>query len=92
MDDSSNGIRSGPVGPLGILQGVKSICYAVLNVGQHHPLETLHDDWSECHWPVVIQAGGCAFLRQGDDDRGLKARRNDTLAEGEVEEGGEHIS
>lgn len=92
MDGSSDGIRGGPVGPVGILQGVDGVRYAALNVGQHHSLETLHNDWGECHWPVVIQAGGWAPLRQGDDGRGLKARWYNALAEGEVENGGEDIN
>ena len=42
MENCSNGVLGGPVG-LGVQ-------YAALNVGQHHSLKTLHDDWSECYW------------------------------------------
>ena len=48
-------ILGGPVRPVCVLQGVQ---YAALNVGQRLSLKTLHDDQSECYWPVIIQAGG----------------------------------
>lgn len=44
MKGSSNGIGGGPVGPVGILQGVCSVQYAALNVGQYHSLEALYND------------------------------------------------
>lgn len=36
------------------LQGVHN----TLHVGQHHSLVTLHNDWSECYWPEIIQYSG----------------------------------
>ena len=61
-------------------------------MGQHHSLKTLHDDWSECYWSVIIQVGGWTLLGKGDDDCGLKAGGNDAVAEGKVEDGGKNIS
>ena len=71
---------------------MQRVQYAALNVGQHHSLKTLHDDWSECYWSVIIQAGGWALLGKGEDGFGLKAGGNDAVAEGKVEDGGENIS
>ncbi len=60
-------------------------------MGQHHSLKALHDDWSECYWPVIIQAGGCSILGKGDNGCGLETGGNGTLAEGKVEDRGENI-
>ena len=59
---------------------------------QYHSLKTLHDDWSECYWPVVIQADRLALLGKGDDGCGLEAGGNSAVREGKVEDGGENIS
>ena len=64
----------------------------MLYVSQHRSLKILHNGWSECYWPVIIQAGGWALLGEGDDGRGLEAGRNSTVAEGKVEDGCENIS
>ena len=52
------------LGWLGVLQGVQGVRYAALNVGQHHSLKTLHDDWSEFYWYIIRQVGGL-FLGRG---------------------------
>ena len=54
--------------------------------------KTLHDDWSECYWPVIIQAGGWALLGKGDNGCGLTAGGNSALAEEKVEDGDENIN
>ena len=59
------------LGWLGVLQGVQGVRYAALNVGQHHSLKTLHDDWSEFYWSIIVQAGGWAYLGKRDDGCGL---------------------
>ena len=92
MEGGSDGVGGGPVVPVGVLQGVDGVRDAVVNVGQYHSLEALHDDWSECYWPEVIQAGWGVLLGDGDDGRGLVASWDDALTEGEVEDGGENIS
>ena len=61
-------------------------------MGQQHYLKKLHDDWSECYWSVIIQAGGWALLGKGDDGCGLEAGGNGAVAEGKVEDGGEDVS
>ena len=59
---------------------------------QYHSLKTLNDDWSECYWPVVIQAGRLALLGEGDNGCGLEAGGSSAVTEGKVEDGGENFS
>ena len=92
VENSSDSIRGGPVGPVGILQGVQGVWYAALNVGQHHSLKALHNDWSECYWSVVIQAAWWALLWNRDDGCGLETGGNCAKADGKVEDGCENIS
>ncbi len=40
---------------------------------QNHSLKTLHDDRSECNWPVVIQTPHWAPFGNWDDGGGFKA-------------------
>ena len=74
------------------MQGVLGVWYAALNVGQHYSLKTLHNDWGEYYWPVIIHAGSWALLEEGNDGCGLEAGGNGAVAEGKVEDGCENIS
>ena len=62
VEHSSDSAWCRPVGPAGVLQDV---LHAALNVGQHHSLKTLDDDWSQCYWSIIIQAGRWALLGGG---------------------------
>ncbi len=61
-------------------------------MGQHHSLKTLHDDWSDCYWPVVVQTGRGALLGKGIDGCGFEAGWDGALTEGEFKDGSEYIS
>ncbi len=54
--------------------------------------KTFHHHWSECDWPVVVEAGNVEFLGQGDDDGGLQTGWDSGLGQGTVVNPGEDSS
>eukprot|EP00061_Rhincodon_typus_P012374 g38069.t1 len=85
-----NGVRCGPVSPVGNLQGIKAGWETRVDVGHDQPFKALYDCRGQSHWAVAVEAHCMCFVWCWDDGGLSEADRDFKLKQAEVGDASEY--